>query len=78
MFTKADLIEVIKDNNLLQCEVDSRHISMINEIFAIGVKCGINHAKDTIRWRINGEMWCDFIDKNMTEKEFEDAYSEAA
>jgi hypothetical protein len=75
MFTKDDLVELIKEKSLLQCEVDSRHIEMINEIFAIGVQCGINHAKDAIRWRINGEMWCDFIDQNMTEKEFNNAYS---
>lgn len=75
MFTKDDLVELIKEKSLLQCEVDDRHIAVINDIFAIGVQCGINNAKDAIRWRINGEMWCDFIDKNMTEKEFHNAYS---
>ena len=78
MLTKQDLIPLIKKNNLLTIEVDDRHIALINEIFAVGAVCGVNHAKDTIRWRINGDMWCDFIDANITEQELQNADAEAA
>lgn len=78
MLTKNDLLPIIAKYNLLKIEVDDRHIKLINEIFAVGTVCGMNHAKDTIRWRINGEMWCNFIDENLTEEDFKDAITEAA
>ena len=78
MLTKKDLLPIIKKNNLLTIEVDDRHIAVINEIFALGTICGTNHAKDTIRWRINGEMWCKFIDEGITEEDFQNADAKAA
>lgn len=78
MLTKKDLLPLIKKNNLLTIEVDDRHLELINEIFAVGAVCGMNHAKDTIRWRIDGEMWCNFIDEGITQEDFKDADAEAA
>ena len=78
MLTKNNLLPIIRKYNLLTIEVDDRHIKMINEIFALGAICGTNHAKDAIRWRINGEMWCNFIDEGITEEDFQNADAETA
>ena len=47
----------------MQCEVDSRHIALINDVFQLGVNTGINQAKEAICWRINGNLWAGFIDE---------------
>lgn len=46
-------------------EVDDRHLNVINEVFCLGVNVGINQAKESVIWRINGPMWAGFIDKGM-------------
>ena len=75
MLTKNDLIPLIKKSNLLTIEFDDRHLAVVNEIFAYGINNGVNLAKEYIRWRINGEMWCNFIDEAMIPGE-EDATTE--
>lgn len=63
MFTKEELLQLIKKHNLLTIEVDDRHMEVINEVFKLGVNVGINHAKESVVWRINGPMWASFIDE---------------
>ena len=78
MLTKKDLLPLIKNNGLLTIEVDDRHISLINEILSVGYLIGIEQAKKYIDWRINGEMWCKYIDEAITNEDFQDADAEAA
>lgn len=78
MLTKQDLLSLIKKNNLLTIEVDDRHITVINEILRVGYLLGVEQSKRYIKWRINGEMWCNFIDEAITEEDFQDADAEAA
>lgn len=66
MLTKEELIPLIKKHNLFTIEVDSRHMEVINEVFRLGVNVGINQAKKSVIWRINGPMWADFIDRGDT------------
>lgn len=66
MFTKKDLLPLIKKHSLLTIEVDDRHLNVINEVFGLGVNVGINKAKESVIWRINGPMWAGFIDEGMT------------
>ena len=63
MLNKDSLINLIRTHNLLQCEVDSRHIALINDVLQLGMNLGINQAKESIVWRINGPMWAGFIDE---------------
>lgn len=78
MLTKKDLLPLIKKNNLLTIEVDDRHLELINEILSVGYLIGLERAKNCIRWRIDGEMWCNFIDEGITQEDFQDADAEAA
>ena len=63
MFTKQELLPLIKKHSLLTMEIDERHLEVINEVFQLGVNTGINQAKECVIWRINGPMWASFIDK---------------
>ena len=65
MFTKEELLPLIKKHNLLTIEIDDRHLKVINEVFGLGVNVGINQAKESVIWRINGPMWAGFIDEGM-------------
>lgn len=78
MLTKKDLLPLIKNNNLLTIEVDDRHLELINEILSVGYLIGLERAKNCIQWRIDGEMWCNFIDEGITQEDFKDADAEAA
>ena len=72
MIEKQDISQLIKNHNLMNCEIDSRHLALINEIFQLGINTGINQAKESVIWRINGPMWAPFIDKKMTKDQFID------
>ena len=37
-------------------------MALINDVFQLGVNTGINQAKESLVWRINGPMWASFID----------------
>ena len=75
MFTKEELLPLIKKHNLLTIEVDDRHLEVINDVFSLGVNVGINQAKKSVIWRINGPMWAGFIDEGMTIDEDETCQS---
>ena len=38
-------------------------MKLINDVFQLGVNTGINQAKESLVWRINGPMWAGFIDE---------------
>lgn len=38
-------------------------MALINDVFQLGVNTGINQAKESLVWRINGPMWAGFIDE---------------
>lgn len=65
MITKKDIKKLIKDNKLFQIEVDDRHMAVINEVYLLGVAAGVKLSKEQISWRINGEVWCKFIDEGV-------------
>lgn len=65
MITKKDIANLIAENKLFQIEVDDRHMALINEVFLLGMYAGIDRAKKSIDWRINGEMWSQFIDEGV-------------
>ena len=62
---KADIAHSIRDHSLLQCEVDDRHIDLLNEIYALGIEAGKARAKAAIQWRISGPMWAQFIEEDL-------------
>ena len=62
-FQKSQLIDRIRHHGLLTIEVDQRHIDLMNEMVIVGFLSGIQHAKQCVDWRINGQFWSDMIDK---------------
>ena len=64
MIQREDIAHLFKDFGLLQIEVDERHIGLINYIYALGMDAGKTRAKAAVEWRINGELWANFIDKD--------------
>ena len=62
---KADIAHLIRNHSLLQCEVDSRHIDLLNEIYALGMIAGKERAKAAVEWRISGPMWAQFIEEEL-------------
>jgi len=65
MLEKSDIAHLIRKHSLLQCEVDDRHIELLNEIYALGIQAGVTQAKAAVEWRINGPMWAEFIEEGM-------------
>ena len=65
MITKKDIKQLIKQHTLMQGEVDERHLRLINDVFELGVNVGINQAKESVVWRVNGPMWAGFIDEGV-------------
>ena len=63
MLEKSDIAHLIRKHSLMQGEVDSRHIELLNEIYALGIVAGVAQAKASINWRVNGPMWVDFIEE---------------
>lgn len=63
LLTKNDIADQIARFDLLNIEVDDRHMALINEMFLVGILTGKQMAKDAIKWRMNGQLWCDLIDK---------------
>ena len=65
MLEKPDIAHLIRKHSLMQGEVDSRHIELLNDIYALGINLGINQAKESIVWRINGPLWVKFREENI-------------
>jgi hypothetical protein len=65
MLEKPDIAHLIRKHSLMQGEIDSRHIELLNEIYALGINLGVNQAKESIVWRINGPLWVKFIEENI-------------
>lgn len=70
---KADILPLIKKHKLFSMEIDERHMKIINDVFIAGALTGIEYAKDSVKWRINGELWAKFIDQGITPEDLEDA-----
>lgn len=64
MIDREDVAHLFKDFGLLQIEVDHRHIELMDYVYALGIKAGQARAKAAVEWRINGELWANFIDKD--------------
>ena len=64
MIQREDVAHLFKDFRLLGIEVDERHIAMFNYMYALGIEAGKAKAKAAVEWRINGELWANFIDKD--------------
>lgn len=69
--TKQDISTIIKQHSLMQGEVDERHMALINDVFQLGVNVGINQAKESVVWRVNGPMWAGFIDEAIESSDFD-------
>ena len=65
MIQRKDVAHLFKEYSLLQCEVDSRHIDLMNHIYALGFQAGKARAKAAVEWRINGQLWSQFIEEEI-------------
>lgn len=65
MIQREDVAHLIRKHSLLQCEVDSRHIDLLNEVYQLGIIAGKVKAIASVEWRINGPMWAGFIEENL-------------
>jgi hypothetical protein len=65
MLEKSDIAHLIRKHSLLQCEVDSRHIDLLNEIYALGMQAGKARAVASVEWRINGNLMKQFIEEEI-------------
>lgn len=65
MIQREDVAHLVRKYSLMQGEVDSRHMELLNEIYALGFQAGRSRAKASISWRINGDLWSSFIDEEM-------------
>lgn len=63
MLEKSDIAHLIRKHSLLQCEVDDRHIDLINEIYQLGIIAGKARAVASVEWRINGNLMKQFIEE---------------
>ena len=64
MIQREDVAHLFKEYGLLGIEVDHRHIELMNLVYALGIEAGKAKAKAAVEWRINGELWANFIDKD--------------
>lgn len=65
MLEKSDIAHLIRKHSLLQCEVDDRHIELINQIYALGIQAGKARAVASVEWRINGNLMKQFIEEEI-------------
>lgn len=65
MIQREDVAHLFKDFGLLGIEVDERHIAMFNYMYALGIEAGRAKAKAAVEWRINGELWAQFIEEDV-------------
>lgn len=65
MIQREDIAHLIRKYNLMQCEIDSRHIELLNEIYALGFQDGKTRAKAALSWRINGNLMVKMINEDI-------------
>lgn len=65
MIQREDVAHLIRKHSLLQCEVDSRHIDLLNEIYQLGIIAGKARAIASVEWRINGNLMKQFIEEDI-------------
>lgn len=62
---RHDIKQLVRKHHLLTIEVDDRHLALMQEVFDLGIQAGIEKARRSIEWRINGELWSQFIDEGI-------------
>lgn len=65
MIQREDVAHLICKHSLLQCEVDSRHIDLLNEVYQLGIIAGKAKAIASVEWRINGNLMKQFIEEDI-------------
>ena len=65
MIQREDVAHLIRKHSLLQCEVDGRHIDLLNEIYQLGIIAGKAKAIASVEWRINGNLMKQFIEEEI-------------
>ena len=65
MIQREDVAHLIRKHSLLQCEVDSRHIDLLNEVYQLGIIAGKAKAIASVEWRINGNLMKQFIEEDI-------------
>lgn len=65
MIQREDVAHLIRKHRLLQCEVDSRHIDLLNEVYQLGIIAGKAKAIASVEWRINGNLMKQFIEEEI-------------
>lgn len=65
MIQREDVAHLIRKHSLLQCEVDSRHIDLLNEVYQLGIIAGKAKAIASVEWRINGNLMKQFIEEEI-------------
>jgi hypothetical protein len=65
MLEKSDIAHMIRKHSLLQCEVDDRHIALINDIYQLGMIAGKARAIASVEWRISGKLMKQFIEDDL-------------
>lgn len=65
MIQREDVAHLVRKYSLMQGEVDSRHMELLNEIYALGFQAGRCRAKAAVEWRINGPLWKQFIEEDI-------------
>ena len=65
MLEKSDIAHLIRKHSLLQCEVDGRHIDLLNEVYQLGIIAGKAKAIASVEWRINGNLMKQFIEEEI-------------
>lgn len=65
MIQREDVAHLIRKHSLLQCEVDGRHIDLLNEVYQLGIIAGKAKAIASVEWRINGNLMKQFIEEEI-------------
>lgn len=65
MIQRKDVAHLFKEYGLLGIEVDHRHIELMDLMYALGIEAGRARAKAAVKWRINGPLWAEFIEKDI-------------
>jgi len=71
MIERNDIQPLLQRHKLMNIEVDERHLRLINDVYELGVNVGINKAKESVLWRVNGAMWAGFIDEAIQSSDFD-------
>lgn len=63
-FTNKEIEKLRLEQKMMKIELDERHREMLKAAYQLGIKEGKHQAKRAIQWRLNGDLWASFIDKD--------------